>query len=179
MVTGEPAGERAEKEKAMKTAILTACWLSAVLGISITPVLAQTSNQVPHDVDCTTFMKTHGFLSRAQFQCGFSHYSDKLMQTARACAKRLDKSMLNSLLMSGMETFDRNEKERGHDQICEAILNDFAGMVGESQHMELEKLITRVRELLDAGKFQEAVKSATLLEEKALQLVGPDHKKCT
>jgi tetratricopeptide (TPR) repeat protein len=73
------------------------------------------------------------------------------------------------------QTFDRSEKERGHDQLCKDILNDFAGMVGRSTHIELENLETKVHELLDAGNFEEAVRTARTLEEDARRLVGSEH----
>ena len=112
MVTGEPAGERAEKEKAMKTAILTACWLSAVLGISITPVLAQTSNQVPHDVDCKQFMILKGFMDQVQLRCNFANVAEgNYRETARECAPQLGNPKAETLIAFGTKSFEDMEKQ--------------------------------------------------------------------
>jgi hypothetical protein len=84
----------------------------------------------PNDkVTCENIMKTHGFLSRAQFQCGFRAYSNDMMASAKKCSQGMSEHLIQELLKSGMETFDRVEHERGHEQICQDILADFPGIV--------------------------------------------------
>jgi hypothetical protein len=80
--------------------------------------------------DCSGILKTHGFLSRAQFQCGFGKYSEEMTEAARTCRNTVgDKS--KDLILSGMQTFDRNEKERGRSQLCRDVLSSFAGMIAK------------------------------------------------
>ena len=83
--------------------------------------------------DCPTTIRTHGFLSRAQFQCGFASYSNEMMQAARACTQKVSASQMKEILAAGMQTFDRNEKAIGHTQLCRNILRDFANFVGAAQ----------------------------------------------
>jgi CHAT domain-containing protein/tetratricopeptide (TPR) repeat protein len=161
---------------AMRTVISTAFWLCVMVAANGTnPALAQAPTLLPADFDCAQLMKTHGFLSRAQFQCGFNDYSEDMMQTARICAKRLGESKVKAQLAGGMEVFDRNEQERGRVQLCKDVLASFPGMVGRSQHVELEQLETKLRDQLQAGNFAEAVQTARTFEAEALRLVGPDH----
>jgi hypothetical protein len=80
-------------------------------------------------LDCAKLMKTHGFLSRAQFQCGFKYYSNDMMETARSCYQTLGEDPAKEALTSGMHTFDRNEKELGHARLCKDVLKDFSNIV--------------------------------------------------
>ncbi|EIC19832.1 hypothetical protein [Thiorhodovibrio frisius] len=81
------------------------------------------------DQDCVRTIKKHGFLSRAQFQCGFNDYSNEMLQAAKACSHVLSDELLEQSLKSGMKIFDRNENERGHNELCEDILRDFPNML--------------------------------------------------
>ena len=91
------------------------------------PASAQT--KVENDAECQKILKAHGFLSRAQFQCGFREYSNEMIESARRCAQRLNKTVSKDLLSSGMATFDENEREKGHKLLCEEILSQFPGIV--------------------------------------------------
>lgn len=79
--------------------------------------------------DCQSIMRLHGFLTRAQFECGFNSYSDKMIQNARACAQSLTESETIKLLASGRKTFDREERERGRARICQDVLRDFPSII--------------------------------------------------
>jgi len=79
--------------------------------------------------DCEKLLKTHGFLTRAQFQCGFENYSSQLIEDARTCAQRLTDAELNKKLLAGMTLFDHEEKEKGHSQICTDVLRDFPSYI--------------------------------------------------
>jgi hypothetical protein len=85
----------------------------------------KSADSIPSDEVCVSIIKTHGFLSRAQFQCGFEYYSNEMIQEAKTCSETLPENEKRGLLKLGMQLFDRNEKERGHVQICEDILRDF------------------------------------------------------
>jgi hypothetical protein len=78
---------------------------------------------------CPGILKTHGFLSRAQFQCKFQSYSRDMIDSASRCSKAMNDAEVKQLLRSGMDTFDRNEGERGHAALCRDILTDFPGVV--------------------------------------------------
>ena len=78
---------------------------------------------------CLKLEKTHGFLTRAQFQCGFESYSSKMLEDARACAQTLTHAELDEQLKAGMMFFDSEEKAKGHAQICQDILTDFPSYV--------------------------------------------------
>jgi tetratricopeptide (TPR) repeat protein len=122
--------------------------------------------------DCGAMLQLQGFLSRAQFQCGFREYSTELLQAARGCAQKLSKAQVKSILASGMQAFDRNEKDRGHEQLCRDVERDFAGTIGGTNHPELDQLETTLRQQIGDGNFREAVKTARTLETEALRLVG-------
>jgi hypothetical protein len=78
---------------------------------------------------CTGIIKTHGFLSRAQFQCGFSRYSTEMLEASRNCAKVLSDTATKRLLTEGMRTFDTNERKRGRKQLCSDILREFRNFI--------------------------------------------------
>jgi hypothetical protein len=79
--------------------------------------------------DCERTMKSHGFLSRAQFQCGFDDYSADMMEKAKGCAQQIDKAAVSEALKEGASVFDANEQKQGHVQICGDILRDFSNVV--------------------------------------------------
>ena len=104
-----------------KTAL---AWILANTVIWSVQALANTENS-----NCVNIIKTHGFLSRAQFQCGFKYYSNEMMQEAKACSQTLPEKESMELLKFGMQSFDRNEMERGHIQLCEDILHSFPNIL--------------------------------------------------
>ena len=109
----------------MKNKLVLACiLLNTVTWNSL--VLADTEK-----ISCINIIKTHGFLSRAQFQCGFNNYSNEMIQSAKTCSQNLAKDQIEESLKSGMQTFDRNEKERGHNQMCQDILRDFPNHISK------------------------------------------------
>ncbi|MBV8914760.1 MAG: hypothetical protein JOZ05_17175 [Acetobacteraceae bacterium] len=80
---------------------------------------------------CESILKAHGFLSRAQFQCNFGWYSREMMESARRCSQGMDEAQVRQLLASGMQTFDRNEQQKGHAAMCREVLANFPGMLRE------------------------------------------------
>lgn len=68
--------------------------------------------------DCGQILRTHGFLSRAQFQCGFKDYDAALMASAKACSAETPPAEAKKALLSGMENFDSNERQAGHAKVC-------------------------------------------------------------
>ena len=81
-------------------------------------------------VDCEKFLKTHGFLSRAQFQCGFEHYPEAYVQQAKECAAHLSEARLNEGLKAGISVFDAREAEEGRKGLCARVLKSFPGTFG-------------------------------------------------
>jgi hypothetical protein len=76
-------------------------------------------------LDCEAYVKLHGFLSRAQFQCGFSRYAKDVLAQARDCGQHMSEARMSESLASGMKLFDERETERGHTTICNSVLKDF------------------------------------------------------
>jgi hypothetical protein len=81
------------------------------------------------NTECVETLRMHGFLSRAQFQCGFKHYSSDLMNEAKACAHDMGDAQMRQQLLTGAKLFDRRERERGHKRLCQEILRDFSKSV--------------------------------------------------
>jgi hypothetical protein len=79
--------------------------------------------------ECKKILKAHGFLIRAQFQCGFRYYSNEMIASAAACAKKINDAEVKQVTLAGMENFDEHEKERGHKVVCAAVLKDFPKIV--------------------------------------------------
>jgi tetratricopeptide (TPR) repeat protein len=124
---------------------------------------------------CATIVRTHGFLSRAQFQCGFSYYSDEMLNAAKACTQMLSSDEMTASLRAGMQTFDRNETERGHDDLCQDIRKSFPKVFGSSERLNLDEQERRVRQFIAEGKTQEAVEAAQKLVSDAEKSVGRSH----
>ena len=95
--------------------------LALVLSVVGSPALA---------IDCEALMKSHGFASRAQFQCGFDRYSEDMLRQAKECGGYMSEARLQEKLTEGMKLFDRNEKERGHKQMCGDVLRTIPRIVG-------------------------------------------------
>jgi hypothetical protein len=74
---------------------------------------------------CIQTIKTHGFLSRAQFQCRYTKYANSMMDAARLCYGKLSDADRKEALRAGMATFDLNEREKGHEALCQDILIKF------------------------------------------------------
>lgn len=74
---------------------------------------------------CEQTIKTHAFLSRGQFQCGFRYYGTEMLEAARACAKKMSNTALDRSLRSGLRLFDFNEGKRGRAAMCASMLADF------------------------------------------------------
>lgn len=106
--------------------LLVADFKDAATEISSNPETTVGQSPAP---DCEATIKVHAFLSRAQFQCGFRYYSQDMIDNARACAAQLGEDHVKDLITSGMATFDRNERERGHRALCADILKKFPGIV--------------------------------------------------
>ena len=83
----------------------------------------------PHPEACERILQTHGFLSRAQFQCHYRYYSMSMLQEAKACSANLSEERVKEIVGTGMKSFDRNESERGHDKLCRDILKDFGNFI--------------------------------------------------
>ena len=78
---------------------------------------------------CNSTLRTHGFLSRAQFQCGFRHYNEQMIEAARSCSDGRSENDIQAAMLGGMKLFDQNESERGHSKVCRDILKDFPNIV--------------------------------------------------
>lgn len=87
-------------------------------------------SEIAHALDCEKFLKTHGFLSRAQFQCGFEKYPQDYIEQARGCAAHLSEARLNEGLASGMKTFDDRESEEGRKPLCQRVFKSFPNVFG-------------------------------------------------
>ncbi len=74
---------------------------------------------------CQGFLEVHGMLTRAQFQCGFSKYSEKVMQTVENCANLFSEMELEKIMVHGAKKFDTNEREHGHNEVCEFMITRF------------------------------------------------------
>lgn len=92
---------------------------------------AQASAELPkRDGErCGRLMQMHGFLSRAQFQCRFNGYNQKLIDEAAVCGAKAGEATFKDDVASGMKTFDRDEKERGRGALCAEILKEFPSYV--------------------------------------------------
>jgi hypothetical protein len=99
------------------------------IGTTYFEQLAFSQTTAQSDNECQSILKTHGFLSRAQFQCHFSGYSSEMVESARQCAQRFNETFTKELLNHGMTVFDENEQEKGHKSLCEEILANFPGIV--------------------------------------------------
>lgn len=83
----------------------------------------------PAQSDCRQTIEAHGFLSRAQFQCGFRSYSREMLDMARVCGRTLGDETSQQLLRSGMEMYDFNEGKVGRQAMCRDVLQRFPGVV--------------------------------------------------
>jgi hypothetical protein len=80
--------------------------------------------------ECESIVRTHAFLSRAQFRCEFQRYSQEMIDAARRCSSEIPEGRRSELLRDGMELFDYNEQNRGgRAALCARILRDFPKVV--------------------------------------------------
>jgi hypothetical protein len=79
--------------------------------------------------DCNKTLRLHGFLSRAQFQCGFADYSEMMMSSAKRCFAEVGQAASNADLRSGMNLFDTKERAQGHAAECHAVATEFSGLI--------------------------------------------------
>lgn len=92
--------------------------------------LLMASNTVASALDCEKLLKTHGFLSRAQFQCGFAHYPESYIRQAQDCAAHLSEARMSEGLKAGIAVFDAREAEEGRKALCARVLKSFPDTFG-------------------------------------------------
>jgi hypothetical protein len=63
---------------------------------------------------CERTLQTHGFLSRAQFQCHYRFYDSSMLQEAKACSAKLSEEKAKEIVMAGMRVFDRSALRHGY-----------------------------------------------------------------
>lgn len=83
----------------------------------------------PKTASCEELLELHGLLSRAQFQCGFNHYKQSMLDDARRCAASVGSEAAKKQVASGMEIFDYNEGKRGRAAMCSSILENFPDLI--------------------------------------------------
>lgn len=71
----------------------------------------------------------HGFLSRAQMQCGFNGYSDRLMKAAIIAYHLFGETEAMKYVMAGAKHFDAEEAQIGRSSECATIAYKFSGFV--------------------------------------------------
>jgi len=108
----------------------------AVFGVAFAlswiPVFGNAEVDFP-ETQCESIVRSHGFLSRAQFQCGFDRYSQQMIESARQCSRELAPARQTELLRDGMALFDYNEKVRGNrPDLCRSVLEDFPTVVSNT-----------------------------------------------
>lgn len=95
-----------------------------LLFITLLPISTQTLSEENTDL-CRRILKTHGMLSRAQFQCGFRYYGTEMFESAKECSSLFSDEEKKDILSYGMGIFDANEQERGRKKLCSDMLKDF------------------------------------------------------
>jgi len=78
---------------------------------------------------CKEIMKSHAFLSRAQFQCEYQFYNQEMIAAASACSRELGEIKTKELVYYGFNLFDQHDKEKGRKQICQEVLRNFPKML--------------------------------------------------
>ena len=151
-------------------------FISALCVAATAQATAQSTKAPASQSDCSKLIRMHGFLSRSQFQCSFSEYSELLTNLVRECSRTMPEARARQLLKEGMQTFDRNAKKLGMQLLCRDIARDFAEFIASPEIPELAALEDQVRSALDRGAIEAAMPLATRLVDRALALTGPDHK---
>lgn len=93
-------------------------------------VLSLLAASPAYAVDCEKMLKTHGFLSRAQFQCGFDKYPQAYVDQARECAAHLSEARMEEGLSAGIKVFDARESEEGRTALCKRVKASFPNVFG-------------------------------------------------
>ena len=62
--------------------------------------------------DCQKLLRHHAILSRAQFQCHFSRYSEAMIQSARSCAKGMSEAAIKHLAVAPSDDLQSTVGER-------------------------------------------------------------------
>jgi len=75
--------------------------------------------------ECGEMLQGHGYFSRAQFQCQFSEYSESIKNEAGACFAKMDKTLAQTLVETGMATFDVEAAQQGLDALCQSVLQEY------------------------------------------------------
>ena len=57
---------------------------------------------------------------------GSPHYSEDMRANAHSCSQVLGDAEVKAQMSAGMEKFDYDERERGHDTMCSDVANDFS-----------------------------------------------------
>jgi hypothetical protein len=84
----------------------------------------------PHQANhCSSLVKLHAFLTRAQFQCGYRYYSNEMLEQAQQCKEMLADKETQRTIDDGVVLFDRREKNVGRRALCRVILRDFPTIV--------------------------------------------------
>lgn len=108
--------------------------LGLVMALSGAAIHAAPSKPVEKDESeltyCEKTVMAHGFLSRAQFECGYSQYSDELIIESGQCFKgELGDEYGTQVLKYGMTGFDHQAKKMGKKTACSYFLKKFPDYV--------------------------------------------------
>jgi hypothetical protein len=75
-------------------------------------------------------LKLHGFLSRAQFECGFRSYSQQMTDFAVAAAAQMpSEKAVSALMADGMKSFDLGATHSSLRGACAAAAKSFPTVV--------------------------------------------------
>lgn len=102
------------------------CTVFLVVALSVLSNQANASDKET----CKSIIKTHGMLTRGQFQCGFSQYNGEMTDSARECSSYFSEQEVTEIIKYGMELFDYNVEKRGSKKaMCNALLKEFPNVV--------------------------------------------------
>jgi hypothetical protein len=76
-------------------------------------------------VECTDFLRMHGFLRRAQAACAFERFNPEIVDTARHCYERLGEGVGEPAIRGGAEQFERMASLRGKHAACAEVERRF------------------------------------------------------
>jgi len=80
---------------------------------------------------CTDLLKIHGLATRAQFDCGFTKYSNKMMSDASECMSILGENEAKRSITWGMTQFDHFKTRDGQYATCNRVLQDMPTIVAK------------------------------------------------
>lgn len=78
---------------------------------------------------CVSLLNFHGTMSRAQFTCGFSGYSEDLLSKARQCMNDVGDKTATASLKEGMQMFDDRASMTGLKETCSSALQTFPNIL--------------------------------------------------